>query len=169
MAAKPSGDGGGVQVLGLREFRAALRELDQRWDSAFSLAHQRIATQGANYARARARSMGGVQAKAASAIGGKHTTAQARVAVLPSAIDRMANVAFWGAKRHTGWYAKGRYRNSPDQHPPWVGNSWEPMVAGQGPYAINEALAQHRDELLDEYLEAVTGIAQRAFPEGGTA
>jgi len=155
-----------VQIVGLREFRRELAALDGNWMSAMSLAHQRIASRGAAYSRAAARAMGGVQAKAASAIGERHTSTSASVAVLPSSIDKMANIAFWGAKKRTGWYRNARYARSTAQHPPWVGNSWTPMVAGQGPYAINAALAAHDDELLDEYLEAIMGIARAAFPEG---
>lgn len=168
MPANPTGASSGIQVVGLKEFRKALAMLDGNWPAAMSLAHQKIASRGAAYARAQARGMGGVQAKSASAIGERHSERDARVAVLPSKyLDPMANVAFWGAKRHTGWYARLRYSNSTPQHPKWVGASWEPMVAGQGPYAINEALAYRKEELLDEYFEAIDGIAQRAFPDGG--
>lgn len=156
-----------VEILNYKEFRAALREVEGNWDSAMSLAHQKIGTRGAGFARARARGMGGVQAKAASAIGEKHTPRFAAVAVMPSAVDRMGNAAFWGAKRHTGWYDHPRYQDSAPQHPPWVGSSWDVAEHGQGPYAINEALAANIDELLDEYLVAIDGIAKRAFPEGG--
>ena len=144
-----------------------LRKMDGNWDAALSLAHQKIASKGAAYSRAAARGMGGVQAKAASAIGEKHTPARASVAVLPSRyLDPMANVAFWGAKKRTGWYAKGRYGLNTRQHPVWIGNSWEVAVHGQGPYAINDALATHREELLDQYVIEIDRIAHEAFPEG---
>lgn len=108
--------------------------------------------------------MGGVQAKAASAIGAKHTAKSAAVAVFPSWGDRMAPVAFWGAKKHTGWYSAARYRNSVAQHPTWVGSSWE--VAGSGgPYAINATLRTRIDELLDEYFKSIETLARSAFPE----
>lgn len=156
---------GDVQVVGLREFRAALAKLDGNWDSRLSLAHQKIAAKGATVSRAYAAGMGGVQSKAKSAIGGKHTKNEAAVGVFGSRLDRMANVAYWGAKRKTGWYRKPRYFDSPPQHAPWVGNTWEAAVAGQGPYAINNALAANLDELLDEYMQMVDGIAAEAFPE----
>jgi hypothetical protein len=155
----------GIQVLGLKEFRAELHRMDGNWDSALSLAHQKIASKGAILSRARAAGMGGVQAKAKSAIGEKHSVREAQVGVFASALDRMGPVAFWGAKRHTGWYAAGRYSRSPAQHPKWVGNAWAPLVAGQGPYAINDALAAAKNQLLDEYLEMIDRIAKDAFPE----
>lgn len=171
MPANVSGASSGVEIVGVNEFRQALRVLDGRWDSAFSLAHQKIASRGATYARAAARGGTPLEQRSASAIGAKWTTREARVAVLPSFVDRMANVAFWGAKRHTGWYSAGRYRDSSPQHPKWVGNSWEPLVAGQGPYQINDALAYRKEQLLDEYFEAIENIAHRVqgapFPEGG--
>lgn len=154
-----------TEILGLREFQAALRKMNGEWDSAMSLAHQRIGSKGAAFARARARAGSRLQAKAASAIGERHTVRNAAVAVLPSRLDRMANVAYWGAKKRTGWYSKRRYEGSTRQHPVWIGNSWEVAQAGQGPYAINAALAEHREELLDEYLEQVDRIARAAFPE----
>ena len=155
-----------VQVVGLREFLSMLRKMDGNWDAALSLAHQKIASKGAAFSRSAARGKGGVQAKAASAIGEKHTPARASVAVLPSRyLDPMANVAFWGAKQHSGWYRKPRYANSTRQHPVWIGNNWEVAVHGQGPYAINDALATNREELLDQYLIEIERIAREAFPE----
>lgn len=156
----------GVEVTGLKEFRAALAALHPRWPMALERVHHNIATQGARDSRSAARGMGGVQRKAASAIGAKSTQRDAAVAVLPSGVDRMGAVAFWGAKRHTGWYAKPRYRNSTRQHPVWVGNSWEAAVAGQGPYAINNAMARNLNRYLDLYLEMIDELAAKAFPEG---
>lgn len=161
-----SGDTSGANIIGLPEFLRALRSMDGNWDAALSLAHQKIASKGAAYARAQARGMGGVQAKSASAIGERHDARRATVAVLPSRyLDAMANVAFWGAKRHTGWYSRRRYSDSTPQHPKWIGNSWEVAVRGQGPYAINDALATHRERLLDEYLVELDRISKEAFPE----
>lgn len=158
-----------ANVVGLPEFLRELRKMDGNWDAALSLAHQKIASKGAAYSRAAARGMGGVQAKAASAIGEKHTPKRASIAVLPSRyLDEMANVAYWGAKQHSGWYRARRYANSTRQHPVWIGNSWEVAVRGQGPYAINDALASRRTELLDQYLIEISRIAHAAFPEGDT-
>lgn len=162
--AAASGSTSGANVIGLREFRAALEDLDGNWGSEMTLAHQHIASIGASHARAVARGMGGIQAKAASAIGERHMRDQAAIAVLPSALDRMANPAFWGAKRHTGWYAEARFTHSPAQFPRWVGNAWDVAGAG-GPYAINPALRAHLPELLDQYLDMIDRIARRAFPE----
>lgn len=164
MADTPGGQN--VEIRGLREFRAALRAMGPEWAGALKEAHKAIGDLGANAARQVAAGMGGIQAKAKSAIGGKATAANAAVGVFPSSVDRMGNVAFWGAKRHTGWYANPRYSSSSgQQHPDWVGASWEPAVAGQGPYAINQALAEHLDDILDEYGNAIDQVTLRAFPD----
>jgi len=76
----------------------------------------------------------------------------------------MANVAFWGAKKHTGWYNRARYVDGVPQHPKWIGNSWDAATNPGGPYAINAALAAYLPELLDEYEEAIQDLARRAFP-----
>lgn len=154
-----------IQVDGLKEFRASLKEMHPRWPEAMKAAHETIATEAARDSRSAARLMGGVQAKSASAIGGKATQREARIAVLPSRLDAMAAVAFWGAKRRTGWYSPGRYRNSTRQHPVWVGNSWEVAVPGQGPYAINNTLARNLRRYLDRYFDEIQDLAAKAFPE----
>lgn len=155
-------------IDGLAAFRRELAAIDGNWISALSLANQKISSKGAAWSRARARAMGGIQAKAASAIGQRHSAERASVAVLPSALDRMANVAFFGAKRHFGWYARSRYNDSlTPQAPAWVGASWDVAVAGQGPYAINPALAAHLDDIVEEYGEMIDRIAHDAFPERG--
>ena len=165
MATSRTGSTSGVDIVGLAEFRRALHDLDDNWGSELSRAHQRIASKGAKWARARARGMGGVQAKAASAIGERHSEQSASIGSFPSFHDRMGNVAFWGAKRHTGWYDRARYNGSPPQHPKWVGNTWDAATATGGPYAINAALHAHLTDLVDEYGDLIDDIAHRAFPE----
>lgn len=155
-----------VEVTGLKEFRAALRGVRSEWPDELRAVHARIADLGARASRAYATGMGGIQRKAVSAIGAKSTQTTASVVVLPSRLDAFGAVAYWGAKRHTGWYAKPRYRNSTRQHPVWVGNSWEAAVAGQGPHAINNALAAVLPRILDEYLRMVDELARKPFPEG---
>lgn len=102
--------------------------------------------------------MGGPFALFLRHIRGRGTQTEARIEV-----DPIANATYWGAKKRTGW--NRRNRNSAPQHPEWVGASWTPAVAGQGPYAINDALARHRDEILDMFGEAVDRTAARAFPD----
>jgi hypothetical protein len=149
------------EIRGLKEFRKALRAMGPEWPKALRAANKRIADKGARLSQGYARGMGGVQAHFAGAIRGSATQRQARVGVSGRG---GANVAFWGAKKRTGWYARSRYSGGPRQHPEWVGNTWDVAVAGQGPYAINLALATHRESLLDEYLDEIEALAHEAFP-----
>ncbi len=78
--------------------------------------------------------------------------------------DSAANAAFWGAKQdHTGWNAGNR--GQPNQ-PEWVGNSWDVGVKGQGPYALNEAIATHLDSYLEEMWDGIDRVVAQAFPDG---
>lgn len=71
----------------------------------------------------------------------------------PDAIAR-----FFGAKRRTGWYAKGRYRHSPArQFDPWVGNQWDPGETGGRPYYIGDAVNDVVPEAIDILDRVVLG------------
>jgi hypothetical protein len=151
-----------VEVKGLKEFRRELKGVSSDLPKALRKAQKEIADDVADRARGVAGGMGGVQAKAADAIKGYATQTQASVGFPAGTI---AAVAFWGARRHTGWYAAARYAGSTPQHPKWVGTGWEPGVAGQGPYAINDALADFLPELDDRYLTMMEDLAAKAFPD----
>ena len=151
----------GIYVEGLREFTGALKRIDHELVDALKRAHKVIADEAAQQSQRRARGMGGVRAKAAGKITGRASTDGALVGV-PSGIGA---VAFWGAKRHTGWYAAPRFSESPRQHPEWVGNSWEAGVAGQGPYAINDAIASYLPRLMEDFERMVDEATAQAFPE----
>jgi hypothetical protein len=152
-----------LEIEGLKEFRKELKAVDAAWPKAMQQAHKAISQEVAEAARGRASGMGGVQAKAAGAIKGYATAVQAS-AGFPS--GGVAGAAFWGTLRHTGWYAARRYSaSSRRQHPIWVGNSWEPGVAGQGPYAINDAIASDIDGIVDKFDAAIDDLVARAFPD----
>lgn len=160
----------GITVEGLRAFRKALREAGPEFPKALRLAHKDIADIAARVSQTEARRMGGVQAKASGALKGRATQAKATLAIKPSKSARnataMANVAFWGADKRTGWYARGRYKNSPArQHPPWIGNTWDVMDPTQGPYAINKALAAHEEDLINALWASLSRLIADAFPE----
>lgn len=167
MPTSRSGASSGATIVGLNEFRRELARIGPEWPKALRAVHRVIADEGAKRARARARGGTRLQARAASAIGGKATATSAAIGVFPSAhSDAMANVAFWGAKKHTGWYARFRYSDSETpQHPEWVGNTWDVATATGGPYAINAALHTYLPQLEDEYLDMIDNLARRAFPE----
>lgn len=151
-----------VGIPGLRDFRRELKAAGPQFPKAMRTANKQIADEVAVVARGRASGMGGVQAKAASKIKGYATPVQASIGFPAGSI---AGAAFWGMKRHTGWYAAARYRGSPPQHPRWVGSSWEPGVAGQGPYAINDAIAQSTERILSAFGDAIDDVTRQAFPD----
>lgn len=160
----------GITVEGLREFRRRLREVGPEFPKALALAHRDIAGIAARVSQAEARKMGGVQRKAASAIRGRGSQAKASLTIRPSKSARnanaMANVAFWGAKKRTGWYAAGKFAGKgKTQHPEWIGNTWDVMDPTQGPYAINSALARYEGDLMEALWAAFERITSQAFPE----
>jgi hypothetical protein len=157
---------GAENILGIKELRRELRRLGPEWPKQLRKAHKELADWEAGRAQSRARSMGGVFARAATAIKGSGTQRQASISVRPTAKNPMAHAAFWGAKRQSGWYNAARYRGSRgQQHPTWVGNTWDVARRGQGPYAINEQLAADVDEIEARYTELIDDLFRRAFPE----
>lgn len=151
-----------IEVKGLREFRRELKAASADLPKEMRKAQKGIADEVADRAQGVAGGMGGIQAKAAGSIRGYATQTQASVG-FPS--GGIAGAAFWGTLRHTGWYAAARYAGGPPNNPRWVGNSWEPGVAGQGPYAINDALADFLPELDERYLDMIDDLTARAFPD----
>jgi hypothetical protein len=151
-----------VDVQGLKEFRKELKAVDAGWPKVMQKLQKQLASDVADRARGVASGMGGVQAKAAGSIKGYATATSTSVGAPSGGI---AGAAFWGTLRHTGWYAAARYSASPRQHPVWVGNSWEPGVSGQGPYAINDTIADMLSEIDEWYLDMVTDLTAAAFPD----
>lgn len=95
--------------------------------------------------------------------------------VAPSATSSTARVsirkgpgrpAFWGTRKRKGWYAAPRYAGSPPQFPEWVGNSWIAGKRGEGPYVINDVLADRVEEIEALYAEAYEKALGSAFPGG---
>lgn len=151
-----------VEVKGLKDFRRELKVVSSDLPKELRKAQKGIADDVASRAQGRASGLGGEAAKGASLIRGYATQTQASVGFPAGTV---AGAAFWGTLRRTGWYAAARYAGSTRQHPKWVGNSWEPGVAGQGPYAINDALADFLPELDDRYLDMIEHLAAKAFPD----
>lgn len=129
---------------------------------AFQKEERLIAVKVATLARSNAVAHGGSAKHFANTITGSATRDGARVGLRGG----KANAAFWGAKKHTGWYAKGRYSHSPKQHPEWVGSSW---IAGGpgGPIAINPAVAELSPLIPGWYGEAIEKVNAMTFPNHG--
>lgn len=157
-----------VEILGLREFRKALKKVGPEYPKELTKANREVAQIAQRVSQNEARAMGGVQRRAASAIKGSANARQARLQIKPSKGKRnptaMANVAFWGAYRRTGDNRAGR-RNGKRQHPLWVGARWEVAEPNEGPYAINPALARHLDDIVAAHAAALNRLAAKAFPD----
>lgn len=158
-----------VVSVDIKQFRKALRAIGPEFPKELAQTHRDVAKIGERVSQAEARRMGGVQAKAAAAIRGRGNQRDARIAIKPSTSKRnptaMANVAYWGAKRRSGWYAQGRYSGSVTrQHPEWVGNTWDVADPNGGPYAINTALARNMADIQAAYTAAIGRLVSRAFP-----
>lgn len=153
------GSTAGVYLVGWTELRADLKALtdDGRWAKELNKVHNTVAREASADARSWAREMGGSQRHFAKAIRGRGGARGARIAV----VDGNAFGAFWGAKqRWTGWN-KEREGRRPNQ-PSWVGNSWDVAVSGQGPIAINDALAEGLPRYMQMFAEGIDDVTRRA-------
>lgn len=152
-----------IVVRGLNEFRKELRDLEdgKELGKALARAQRDIAKDAAKWAQVEARRMGGAQRHFAARVAGRATQSGARIEIS----KKEANAAFWGARKRTGWFGSHRYRGYPSQHLPWVEASWEVAVEGEGPYAINRALARHLPEILAMYEKAMDDVFAQAFPD----
>lgn len=159
--------GPAVQVVGLKEFRKALKPLEgaKGWNRELAAAHKQIARETVGWSQAAAMARGGLLARAAPALSARGTISGARIAVGKAVPSRhggrfVPNNAFWGMRRTTGW----NFSDTPNQ-PRWVGNTWTVGAAGSGPYAINDAIAANRQRIVNMYGRAVEKIARAAFPD----
>lgn len=146
-----------VHIRGLVEFQAALREAAMAEPKAMAEANTKIAKQVAGEARLFAAGEGPQQRHFARFITGQGSASGASVGLR----GRTANAAFWGGYRHVGWYSK---KPGPPQFKPWVGNDWEVGVVGQGPYAINPAIAHDTPMIVRSYEEMIGHLIRKAFP-----
>ena len=154
-----------VQVRGLSAFSAALRVVDKDLAAELRTVNKKLADEVAGRARAKAMAYGPLQRAAASAIKGSATRYGARLTVRGTKAAPMALPAFWGAEKRTGWYAKVKPGRGRPQFPRWVGADWEYGVHGQGPYAINDALAETEPAVFRAYEQALDRVFAKAFPE----
>lgn len=151
-----------LQVEGLKEFRRELKQVSNDLPKELRKLQKQLADEVASKAQGIASGMGGVTAKASGAIRAYATRQQASIGVPSGGIPA---VAFWGALKRTGWYAHIHSPGGRPQHPKWVGNSWEAAERGQGPYAINDALADAADTIEERYAQMIMELAARAFPD----
>ncbi len=151
-----------VSVAGLKELRRDLKALGPQWPKELSKLHKAIAKTVQVQAQSNARGMGRQQRKEAGAIKASGTQSGAALSVTQSSRYPFANPAFWGKIKRTGWYAGGTGRA---QSLPWVGSAWEVGAKGEGPYALNDAVAEKLPEIMQSYERMLDDLLHRAFSE----
>lgn len=147
--------GAAVRVEGFDEFRRGLRRMAPEIQDEFKKELKAMAEESAMDARGAAQGGKRQQQRAAYNIVGSGTLSGGRVVLTAGNDLPYALGAFWGSKR--------------PQFPglPWVGKSWEAGVHGQGPYFINDAIADDA-ELIEKRLEQLVdrlAVTTRAFPD----
>lgn len=147
---------GEVRVENLKDLRKELKKLEDAkpWLKHLTATNRDLARDVAGWSRAAAVAMGGQQAHFADALFGRATQTQARVEVAGPRSPKgkvRANPAFWG-------------RNSQGN---WIGASWDVGVSGEGPYAINEAIARRSVEIEARFRRLIDEVTREAFPDGG--
>lgn len=172
------------------EFEAAVRKLANPSFTTKELrkAYRPVGTKAARFARAEMRSgsRGGARvARAAPAVRGS-ATARGATLSMGGKNPPGALAAIYGTKKeHTGWLGgwvgpgKGAsgpsyinpnkaagYADAPRNTLPWVGSSWTVATAGSGPRGVNDALARHQDELVQEFGDVMFAAMGRVFPHG---
>lgn len=147
--------GAAVRVEGFAEFKRGLKRMAPEVQKEFKDALKEMAEESAIDARGAAQ--GGTRQQQVSAynIVGSGTMAGGQVVLTASNGLPQALGAFWGSKR--------------PQFPglPWVGKSWEAGVHGQGPYFINDAIADDAELIEAKLSQLVERLAQTtgAFPD----
>ena len=143
--------GRSIEIHGLKELNRELKRVDAGFPKAMRKAGLAAAAVVTATAQARAAAGTPTQRKAARAIKARAGAGRAAVAVVPSRAIPFAFGAFFGAKQYP-------------QFDRWVGNTWDAGSRTSGPYAINPAIADTKDEVIDLYATAILEITDKAFP-----
>jgi hypothetical protein len=143
--------GPAVEVEGLKELRRELKQLGPQWPKELRKANKEAADIAASASRSNAHGGTRQQSAAASAIKASGTQSAAQVVIDAGRVP-FALGAFLGSRAYP-------------QFPEWVGNSWEPGGPG-GPYAVNPAIREKEDEIIETYGDALDRLTCAAFPSG---
>ncbi len=165
-----AGDGVGVEVKGLKEFRAELKAIDKKLPRALAKAAKDAAEVVAAQVRTDARSGTGQQSLLAATARAAGSQTSAKIAVGNSSLP-FAIAAFMGSRHRSGWYAEDKYGDSSGrQFPPWVGNQWDPGESWDGhasgePYVIGGSIRTTKAAFVAKYADAIDDIMHDAFPD----
>ena len=153
-----------VEVRGLRDFQRELRKAGGEFNNELRKINRKVSDLVAGRAKLGAQSGGAQASKAAKAVKARASNTSASIDIVRN--PPFALAVFWGQRRRSGWYAKGRYADSVGkQFQPWVGNQWDPGDLGGRPYFIGDAINASLDEVEDIYLTGVDDVMRRAFPD----
>lgn len=141
---------------------AALKVAPAAMKRELRASNTRTAKEAQRWARAAEMAGTPAQRHMATAIRGVGTSNAAILRIVPRGRTAGANPVYWGSSKRTGWNA--RHTDSRPQHPAPIGFAWKPATFGQGPYAINDALARHLSDMTDIYLAGQVQALARAFP-----
>lgn len=148
-----------AEIPDLTAWRRDMRATGKEWAIELYRAERPIGVALAVQARLMAVGTGPAQAHFAPWIVGGAGVDGASVGLR----GRDANAVFWGAKKRTGWNALNT--NSAPQFPGWVGDDWDVGVVGQGPLAINPAIAHEMPWILARYEHVIDDVTRKAFPQ----
>ena len=158
-----------MKQLTPKQMIAALQLLatNKEWRKELRKAYRSVSKIGASYGRASMRSSGSRQlARAARGVKAGSNASQGYVRtygwVKTSTTPLKALAPTWGTKGPTGWLAKIEGTTSRN-NPPWVTKRWEAAVAGQGPYGLNDGLAEGKDKIVGEFERVADELITRAF------
>jgi len=160
-----------IKVEGMRELRAAFRKYGQEVDgkratSRLTKAYKSVSEMIATRSQAKARSGTKLQAKMAGAIRPAATVSKGpTLRVAKTGRNQAAHAAFWGQKRRSGWFAADKYKAYDGQHqklPEWVGAAWSVGKKGEGPYAINDTIADNTERIVLDLRSAIEAAAKDA-------
>lgn len=159
-----TGSSSGAQIVGLRELRKELKKLEDGKAMTRELGRglRAVAKKAEGHAQSAARSFGGPQRHFAGKIKGRGGATGARLVIQ----DGAANAAFWGAKQKwTGWNARNSGDGGSANQPDWIGNTWEVAQLGQGPIVLNDSLATHMPEYIEDIYQVLGDVTRPAFPD----
>lgn len=151
-----------MKVAGVEEFMASLKKASKDLGTEQRKKHRVVSTKVVEWAKSAASSGTPLERLGAADLAPSATGKGARLLIR----NGPGRPAFWGALGHSGWYDQPKFAGSTPQFPDWVGSTWIAGKRGEGPYVINDVLAERVDEIEALYAEAYESALKSAFPGG---
>lgn len=147
-----------VQIVGLKQFQADLRQLDKSLPAELRKLNLAVAQMVVEHAQARAASLGAMQAKAATVLKAQAQQRNAAVSLTPTSSVPFALGAEFGAgrdsprQRSSGTYVGYR------QFEHWGGNG------GDAGYFMYPTIRADDEHIVDAYVQRLNVLLAKAFP-----